>query len=375
MVGDENLKGLNGLIVRAGRAFDKSLTHASGTLFDRRPSLAYVSGYLGFGNLGDEALFLSAKRIFNRLAIVHYDNSRTLKLLHKLLPSYKAGVLAGGTLINRQPEYYQAAEDFVRKYRKFYIFGTGVVHPDFWWAGRNGYVDMMHRWKTLLERCSYVGVRGPLSAEILSEAGVRGVEVIGDPVLAFAEESPGQPYMRNAIGLNVGDVYEEVWGDQESIYSELVRLAKRAAEARWLVKWFVLRPGDVEITKRVALESNTAAYVIETYHDPGRFLREVGSLSVFVGMKLHAVVLATCAYVPSISIQYQPKCLDYMRSIGQEAVAIRSDKFKGEETWEIVQSLACEREIRSAFLFEQIRRLRERQQAKADEITNEILEL
>jgi polysaccharide pyruvyl transferase WcaK-like protein len=167
----------------------------------------------------------------------------------------------------------------------------------------------------------------------------------------------------------------ELWGDEQALCVELVKLAKRAREGNWLVKWFVLRPGDVEITRRAATESNTADHVVEVYDDPFGCLRELGQLSVFVGMKLHAIVLSTCAYVPSISLQYQPKCLDYMRSIGQEAGTIRSDRFNGEEAWEIVQLLASERKMRSASLFEQIKRLKERQQAKAEEITNEILEL
>jgi polysaccharide pyruvyl transferase WcaK-like protein len=370
----QTMRGKNNAILRAGRVLDKSLKHAEKALLDRRPNLAYISGYLGFGNLGDEAMYLSAQLLFKRLAILHYDNSRTLKFLHQIFPLYKAGMLAGGTLINAQPGYYEAAEEFVRRCGNFYIFGSGVVQPAFW-SRRNGYVDMMDKWKPLLERCSYVGVRGPLSAEILSEAGIQGVEVIGDPALVFAGESPGQAHTPDSIGLNVGDLFGDVWGDEKSIAAELVKLARRAREAGWLVKWFVLRPGDVEITRRAAVESNTAGHVIETYHDPFRFLQEVGSLSVFVGMKLHAIILATCAYVPSISIQYQEKCLDYMRSISQEAAGIRSDQFKGEEVWEIVQRFAIERETRSAFLYKQIRRLTERQKAKADEITNQIVKL
>jgi len=64
----------------------------------------------------------------------------------------------------------------------FFVFGSGVAHPSFW-------KDSLRDWKPILQRCNYIGVRGPLSAELLTDVGINRVEVVGDPVLVFAPDS------------------------------------------------------------------------------------------------------------------------------------------------------------------------------------------
>jgi polysaccharide pyruvyl transferase WcaK-like protein len=48
--------------------------------------------------------------------------------------------------------------------------------------------------------------------------------------------------------------------------------------------------------------------------------------TVFVGFKLHAVVLAYCARVPALMIEYRPKCRDFMESIGADEFVVRADQ-------------------------------------------------
>ena len=91
-------------------------------------------------------------------------------------------------------------------------------------------------------------------------------------------------------------------------------------------------------------------------------------MSTFVGMKLHAVALATCAYVPSIMLEYQPKCRDYMQAIGQDTATIRTDCFKAEEVWEIIKNWISKRSILSNLLYNKISTLRQRQFQRADEL-------
>lgn len=45
------------------------------------------------------------------------------------------------------------------------------------------------------------------------------------------------------------------------------------------------------------------------YSNPLSYINLVSEMQAFVGLKLHAVVLAMCAHVPSILLEYRPKCL------------------------------------------------------------------
>jgi polysaccharide pyruvyl transferase WcaK-like protein len=45
----------------------------------------------------------------------------------------------------------------------------------------------------------------------------------------------------------------------------------------------------------------------------------------FVGIKLHAVALAMCTNVPSLMIEYRPKCREFATTLGVERFCVRSD--------------------------------------------------
>lgn len=231
---------------------------------------------------------------------------------------------------------------------------------------------MMEKWKVLLEKCQYVGVRGPLSAELLIDAGLKNVEVIGDPVIAYADNELGHSHDLNSIGLNIGQSHGAVWGNENTICSEYAKLARLARDANWCVKWFVVWPHDLNITQKAANDSNTSEFIYEIYDDPKAYLELVRPLSTFVGMKLHATILATCAYVPSIMLEYRPKCRDYMKSIGQDNATFRTDEFKATHIWEIVRTWNSQRYEKAKILFESINSLRIKQHLKAEEINKRI---
>jgi hypothetical protein len=335
-----------------------------------RPRLFYAGGWLGHKNLGDEALFLACQALFSQYSFFHYrKESRALKMLHRVFRSATAAVLAGGTLINRGGRNLTLLRDCLDICGSGVVFGSGVADPAFW-TGRAGWQNTLKDWKPVLERCQYVGVRGPRSQEILADIGIQA-EIIGDPVIVLAdealtsEENQGEP----SVGFNVGHSLGNLWGQEEIIAREFSRLAQLARKAGWKVRWYVVWPDDREITLQAARDSHTEAEVHEVYEDPNVFMDLVRSSTAFVGMKLHAVVLATCAYVPSVMVEYRPKCRDYMRSIEQEAYTVRTDDFTGEVAWSFVTELQARRRERSRSLFDKLGRLKEKQLAKVGELT------
>jgi polysaccharide pyruvyl transferase WcaK-like protein len=340
----------------------------------RSPRIAYVGGFYGHDNLGDEALYDAAESLFDKCSMLKFPRKLWLTNIAKVLPRIHCALLGGGTLINQIGSWRQLAERFFDIFPSSLVFGTGVAHPSFW-SSRGGWRDSLKEWKSILAKCSYVGVRGPLSAELLVNAGLANVEVIGDPVLAFAiDESPEDgSYIPDSIGLNMGRAGGHMWGDEDRVLDEYVKLATYAKEAEWLVKWFVVYPPDLSITEKAADLSGTGEEIHKVYSDINRYLELVRPLSTFVGMKLHATALATCTYVPSVMLEYRPKCRDYMQSIGQDNVTIRTDRVKAEEVWEIVSAWNSQRQTASKALYNAVKPLSEAQQSKARQLMETII--
>jgi polysaccharide pyruvyl transferase WcaK-like protein len=334
--------------------------------------VAYIGGWLGHDNLGDEALLLAAKLLFKRTDLWPYAGSRIHNTLMARTGRTKFGLLAGGTLINRLPEWYQLVRTFLDNRRDAIVFGTGVANPAFW-TGRGDFRNMLDEWAPVLSRCIYVGVRGPLSAGLLKDAGVPNVEVIGDPVLAFAEKSRASNVQENVLGLNIGYAHGFQWGSDTEIWAEAVKLARLAHASGFKVKWFVVYPRDEAITREAAERAGAGHDIICIYRDPMEYLDAVRPVTVFAGMKLHATALATCAYVPSLMLEYQPKCRDYMSAIGQNDAVIRTDQFRAEPALELLSQWARNRAARSEQMFNDMQSLARRQWQKADELSDLVL--
>jgi polysaccharide pyruvyl transferase WcaK-like protein len=156
------------------------------------------------------------------------------------------------------------------------------------------------------------------------------------------------------------------WGEPERIYTEFIKLGNLARKAGWEVKWFVLWPPDLAITRKLAIATNTENEIYEVYTDVFKYLDQVRSLSTYVGTRLHSVALATCDYVPSIMLEYRPKCRDYMASIGLEDWTLRTDQFRADEVWDKLKSWNGQRRKLSELLFKKILPLKDKQRKKAE---------
>jgi len=340
----------------------------------KKPCMAYVGGWQGANNLGDVAFYDCMKTLFHRFGFLQYRHTRSIQLAAKMLPVFQSAVLSGGTVINRQIGTLLSAEEAIQLCRHFIVFGTGVANPSYW-STQTDYENLLDRWKPILNRCLFVGVRGPMSAEILIEAGIDNVEVVGDPVLPLAsyKENAALSYEPKTLGLNIGQSNGLVWGSEDEICVQFANLSSLAKKSNWKVEWFVVYPKDLPITRRAAALSETEEVIHEIYSSPEKYINLTSVLSAFVGMKLHSVIFANCAFVPSVMLEYRPKCLDYMKSIGHEAYNIRTDQFKGEEVWEIVKEFDAHRDHYSQILKKEVVALKERQASKAEELMTQIL--
>lgn len=333
------------------------------SFLDRRPALAYVGGWLGKKNLGDEALLHGMGILFQQYQLFPFDGGRASTLATRLLPNLQGGILGGGTLIASDRQYLSLAERYLQKGNSLVLFGTGVEDVEFWQNGTT-----TEDWKEVLQQALFVGVRGPVSAKRLMESGCKRVEVVGDPVLAFASDAVSCIHQPRTLGLNIGTSDGNVWGSEDKIATEFTRLATLARQAGWTVRWFVVWPKDLAMTKIVARDSDTENEINCIYESHQEFMNEAVKLTAFVGMKLHATVLSTCALTPSIMVEYRSKCLDYMLSIDQGQRVVRSDQFCGSAVWEQVVQWEKSRSGESEELRDAMRPMRKRQREWAHEV-------
>lgn len=277
-------------------------------------------GMFGCENLGDEAMLTAAKAVFAPVRVVGTVRRTKHSLLNAILDSQTPEVLVigGGTLIHGGENGHNGWLDFVEaqmeKGAAIATIGTGVSLTETQIKERSPIVD---RWVRVLERARMIGVRGPLSEDILLRLGINST-IVGDLAFSLLETRQREIHS-GAIGINVG----ECLGDQAAFEQEMIRLVKMLGRNHRL-NFYVVTPLDVESTRRVIETSGISNFKIWTiFESAAAFIATVRSNRMFIGVKLHASGLALCAGVPSLLFEYKPKCRDFMAAIGNEQALLK----------------------------------------------------
>lgn len=319
---------------------------------------ALYYGWLGNRNLGDETLFHVNQLLFDGISLYTRGS-----LLSRLFP-LKACILGGGTYINEKG----SAASFIEIQQKMplLVFGAGVQNPAFW-SSLPGYVDARGDWNRILEQCPFVTVRGPHSIRTLEEQGFRGASIAGDPVLSLAQPRPmAKGDVR--IGVNFGSTQDLLWGQSDrktlEFFNDLLRHLKTEG---YRVSLFSVCPTDTETMRKTEEARGLDMHV--HYRYSGAVLNYFNKIDIFVGMKLHSVVLAHCAYTPSLMIEYRPKCADYMASMGLEAYNVRCDRAVAYDAASLVERMRQESGHHQEHLFQRITHYREIQENTVREMT------
>ena len=277
-------------------------------------------GMFGCENLGDEAMLTAAKAAFAPVRVVGTVRRTRHSMLNAILDSQtpEVIVIGGGTLIHGGENGHNGWLDFVEaqmdKGAVIATIGTGVSLTEPQIRKRSSVVD---RWVRVLERARMIGVRGPLSEDILRRLGINST-IVGDLAFSLMEIRQREIDSR-AIGINVG----ECLGDQATFEQEMIRLVKILGRNHRL-NFYVVTPPDAESTRRVIETSGISNFKIWTIcGSAAAFLATVRSNRMFIGVKLHASGLALCAGVPSLLFEYKPKCRDFMAAIGNEQALLK----------------------------------------------------
>jgi polysaccharide pyruvyl transferase WcaK-like protein len=318
-------------------------------------SLPYI-GWQGNGNLGDEAVFEGYRYAF-RMNLVPISYMRwTPWVLKTFKPTFDSVFLGGGTLIGRI-YVRQLLEQFAAEsdVPEIVNLGTGVVDPSFAGLTKQQYSDELRKWAELLGG-SRVSVRGPHSARLLAEVGLRA-QPVGDPALLIPVES-APPDDVTRVGINAG-ITSRMWGDPGRLLDELEKFAQICLARGWELRLYSVWKRDLPymraLAKRVGLDRSNLEFIPFSARD---FVRSVQTCGAFVGMKLHSVVLSTSAAVPSVMLAYDPKCDDFQESISRNDFSIRTDELTSRGLFTLIEQLLDEREFHSQAVRREVQHLR-----------------
>lgn len=319
----------------------------------------FYIGWIGKNNLGDEVLFHAVKELF---PAIHFREQVFIGKSLKLLPDrVKYIFLGGGTLIGNQVYLDHIIElGNVFPNAKKIAFGTGVRNPIYW----NEIKPSLKRWAKALDSFDFVGVRGQRSYDILREYGVAAnVNIIGDPALLFCEDSITAKKKNKVLGLNIGKTgfndMGELWGHNEPQFIEtMVHITNTLIQKGWEIKLFPVWEKDIPLVEAFAQRLSKTPYILRNFMSREQFMAELHDVDVFVGEKLHSVILACCTYTPSIMLEYRPKCLDFMESVNLGHNTIRTDCVTEKNLIDLIEKCYAQLEEEQNALYSNVNRFK-----------------
>jgi polysaccharide pyruvyl transferase WcaK-like protein len=146
----------------------------------------------------------------------------------------------------------------------------------------------------------------------------------------------------NVVGVTLG-FGDDLWGHDHGRVEAGVAAALRAlVDEGWRVRLLCMNDEDREGHAAVAraLDPIGDAVSVEVADSPARYLQAVAECTVVVAERLHAMVLAAAAGTPFVALEYQPKCTDFVASVGWERWALRTDEVDAAVVCALVDDLA-----------------------------------
>lgn len=305
----------------------------------------YYVGFVGYGNLGDEAMKEAIYKLFSSKIIFCYSRGMLVRLLEKIrLLKFEYLMLGGGTLLFKSQAILDKISD--ERIKKKVVFGTGVANHSFWKDIPNRY-GHFRDWTKILNLFDYIGLRGPISKSILEKYGVkRDVNVVGDPAIFFTREIKIEKPKAKILGVNLGTTNQDLqeslmWGrDEQSFFIKIAEFLRLMTQDGWKIEFIPVWHRDIDaIEKVIKLSNKKGIGIFRDYKSVKKTMDRMESYDIFIGMKLHSVILAYCANTPAVMIEYRPKCRDFMEGIGMQNFIIRTDEFDARKAQGLISHL------------------------------------
>ncbi len=338
-----------------------------------------LSGYYGYGNVGDEAVLqalltgfsghevtvLSAApkltEEFNRSAkaVYRYDWFKVLKAVRNC----DWLVSGGGTLLqnstsNRSLFYYSLliiSAKLLRKKVAIVAQGFGPIKgafPLFLAKFALGLADVI----TLRDQDSYEAVKALIGDQ-------RKIILAGDPTVLLPV--PTESEVNNIFGLTnlkksgrplLGVALRGIKSDQ--LLPQLAAAIDKLAKDRGFLPIFLLFhcPDDMAMTAKVISLMKENSEVIFRVCQPNEMLAIISRLDLLIGARLHALIFAAICGVPMLGISYDPKVEAFMKEIDQPYLKIDDQPSEAEIIAKLSQVMDQGKRVNRELLIEKAKR-------------------
>jgi colanic acid/amylovoran biosynthesis protein len=237
--------------------------------------------------------------------------------------------------------------------------------------------------RRIVNRCKLVFVREELSAEFLRTLGCRKEHVGLTPDSAFllspapAEEAgsylAGAAVPDGPIRIGVSVRHWEYPGSADPDAQTRDYVQTMADTLDWMIETWdatvivfpqCISPSQDDRTCARAIYEQTRhqdrVILIEEDLDPSLIKALYGRMDLFVGTRMHANILATAMFTPTLAISYQPKTDGIMRMLGMEERKLPIADLTSEALRQKLTALWADREDVRGQLRQRIAELQER---------------
>jgi polysaccharide pyruvyl transferase WcaK-like protein len=162
-----------------------------------------------------------------------------------------------------------------------------------------------------------------------------------------------------------------VWGRSDDAFlARFEAIAIALALKGWELVFFPVWDDDVThcVKMAEAVKAARGKASVEMIRKPDAFVKRMESVDVFIGEKLHAVILAACALTPSIMMEYRPKCRDFMASMGLDEDCRRIDEVTPDWIFSRIDAALKNEDALRRAMFERAQIFKARMRAAADTI-------
>ncbi len=319
-------------------------------LLNPRPVIrAAVSGYYGFGNLGDDAILHAICGMFRqfpvpvRLTVLSNDPADTVRQygltavprfsplgLFRTLKNSDILISGGGSLLQNKTStrsliYYLTVIRLAQLLHKPVVVYANGIGPLF--GNRNRRLV-----RKAIEKCALVTLRDHQSVEELQNLGVtrKDLHVTGDPAFTLKPTRPPRELLRElgisddaeVIGISVRDL-----PDNGNFPEQFAKLCDRLAlELGKTIVFLVMQESrDEAISRQIQSAMTAPSYLAKTPGDPGAMLSLIRDMDAVVSMRLHTIIFAAQMQVPVVGCVYDPKVSAFLDMLEQPSCGTPRD--------------------------------------------------
>ena len=313
-----------------------------------KPYHAYLTGYYGMENTGDDVLLYTTRWASHHLLGATYNKVSSAGLIkcvefgdiqamsesrfrgHQRLLHYKNAlqsekvIFGGGSVLH-------STKDIELKRHLIKLAGRKASRAVGVGIGPFESHEAEKVCAKFLNECGFIGVRDPQSLVIAQTiAPNANVKLTFDlsPLMLCHQTKRLVDIERNGIMFNfcqqAVDAFGNVNKDNEQ---NRVDMAVEAIEQTWQQTQepiFLLdfnnhsQFGDFYIHQKIMSRVSSDVYMTHIAYDPNPFkvLQRIASFKAAVSMRLHSAIMSFMANTPSISINYHKKCRSWCEQVG-----------------------------------------------------------